>query len=56
VTVPPNYLAVQAQAEKLKAQLSIAAEHRNRGKLVGIINQLKTMRQSIATISPDLPE
>jgi hypothetical protein len=55
VTVPDNYLAVQAQAQNISVQLNKAAKHRNRKKLAGIINQLKSMRHSIASISPDLP-
>ncbi|MGA7870789.1 MAG: hypothetical protein WCA22_07800, partial [Candidatus Binatus sp.] len=55
VTVPDNYLTVQTQAKNLQVELKKAANQRNRGKLVGIYNQLKALRQSIASISPDLP-
>jgi hypothetical protein len=56
VSVPANYLTVQMQARKLQKELKKAAQQRNSGKLVGIINQLKNMRHSIASISPDLEE
>jgi hypothetical protein len=55
VTVPGNYLTVQAQAQSLQPQLKKAAKRRNRAKLLSILNQLKAMRGSIASISPDLP-
>ena len=55
VTVPGNYLTVQTQALDLQVELKKAAEHRNRAKLKEIINQLKALRNSIASISPDLP-
>jgi hypothetical protein len=55
VTVPGNYLTVRTQAQNLQTDLKKAAKHRNRAKLIGIINQLKAMRNSIASISPDLP-
>ena len=55
VTVPDNYLAVQTQAQELQGQLKKYAKHGNRVKLIGITNQLKAMRESIASISPDLP-
>jgi hypothetical protein len=53
--VPGNYLTVQTQALDLRVELKKAAKHRNRAKLKGIINQLKALRNSIASISPDLP-
>ena len=55
VTVPANYLAVQMQAQELQGELKRYAEHRNRVRFMGVINQLKAMRESIASISPDLP-
>ena len=55
VTVPDNYLAVQMQARDLQTELKKAASQRNRGRMFGIINKLKKMRRSIASISPDLP-
>jgi hypothetical protein len=54
VTVPANYLIVQAQAQSLRAVLKKDAKRHDRGKLVGIINKLKEMRHSIASISPEL--
>ena len=55
VTVPDNYLAVQVQARDLQTELKKAASQRNRGRMFGIVNKLKKMRRSIASISPDLP-
>jgi hypothetical protein len=54
VTVPPSYLAIQTQAQSLKVMLKKDAKHRSRAKLGAIINQLKKMRHSIASISPEL--
>lgn len=54
VTVPGNYVAVQMQARNLQNELKKAAKQRNRGRLFGIINKLKKMRHSIASISPEV--
>ncbi len=54
--VPPSYLAIQTQAQSLKVMLKKDAKHRSRAKLGGIINQLKKMRHSIASISPDVQQ
>ena len=56
VTVPANYLTVQTQAEMLKVQLQNAARSHDSSKLLQIITQLKGLRHSIATISPDIEE
>ena len=55
MTVPDNYVTVQMQARSLEGELKNYAKHGNRAKLKGVINQLQAMRNSIATISPDLP-
>ncbi len=55
VTVPANYLIVQTQTLNLLAELKKAAHQRNRAKLSTIVGELKDLRHSIASISPDLP-
>ncbi len=55
VTVPDNYVTVQMQAQSLQGELKKYARQGNRAKLKGVINQLQAMRNSIASISPDLP-
>ena len=54
VTVPANYLAVQAQSQSLRAELKKAAKQHERKKLLVVLNNLKKMRHSIASISPEL--
>lgn len=56
VTVPTQYLDVENQIPDLQHQLKHAAKHRNKKGLGRVLDQLKTMRQSLATISPDLPD
>ena len=56
VTVPAQYLNVQGQVGSLASQLKHAANNRNKKKLAEILDTLKGMRQSIATVTPDLPE
>ncbi len=54
VTVPDNYLTVQMEAQNLQVELNKDARQHRRAKLIGIINKLHDLRNSIASISPDL--
>jgi hypothetical protein len=55
VKVPGRYKALQNQAASLVRALQQAAAKNNAGRLRGILGELHGMRQSIATITPDLP-
>jgi len=54
VVVPSSYLSAQTEALQIATDLNEAAKERNAAKLTAIVSQLKTLRHSIATISPDL--
>ena len=55
VHVPVDYQSIQQQIPRLKESLQDAADQRNVGRLSAMVTELRILRGSIATISPDLP-
>ena len=55
VTLPSQYLALKAQVPNLQSQLQLAEKQGNPAMLSHVRSRLVAFRNSIATISPDLP-
>jgi len=55
VNVPAGYQYIQTQIPRLEDSLQVAADQRNVGRLSALVTELRILRGSIATISPDLP-
>ena len=54
-TLPAQYLALKAQVPNLQSQLQLAEKQGNPAMLSHVRSRLVAFRNSIATISPDLP-
>jgi hypothetical protein len=55
VNVPAAYQYIQNQIPQLQDSLQAAADQRDVGRLSALVTELRNLRNSVATISPDLP-